>query len=171
MNKTQIIGLSAVCALTLTGLASSSVNAEMYQEQSQNVSQSSSFSYNCDGSNCGGGSAEFKSSTHVKQSQSQGIGVRDDSWDRNTSRSKQSRRKNRWSADGQVTLSWGHRGGTCHVRYTEGKPSNDIYNHTTWAACDEGEITIGGLRRGSAYTFQVKKDGGDWSSPTTLRAS
>ena len=62
MNKTQILGLSAVCALTLTGMAASSVSAEMYQEQSQNVSQSSSFSYNCDGTNCGGGKAETKSS-------------------------------------------------------------------------------------------------------------
>lgn len=166
MNTIKTFTLSAITAVTIAGLSVSSVQAEMYQEQSQNSSQSTSFSFN------GNGSGEFKSSSKLKQSQSQGTGKFEDNWERSKPKSRHSnRRYNRAANDGTVTLSWDHRGGTCHVRYTEGWAKNGNYNYSTSAACDEGQITIGGLKPGSLYTFQVKKDDGNWSSPMRLKAS
>ncbi len=70
---------------------------------------------------------------------------------------------------GQVYLSWDFRGGTCHVRYTEN--ANRYYKYSTAASCDSGGTTIGGLRPGLVYRFQVKKDDGTWSAPVRIKAS
>jgi hypothetical protein len=64
-------------------------------------------------------------------------------------------------ADGHVRLSWGMRGGTCHVRYTES--NQNVWKYNTSAGCDEGGTTIGGLQSGVKYKFQVRQDNGAWS--------
>ena len=64
-------------------------------------------------------------------------------------------------ADGQVRLSWGMRGGTCHVRYTEA--NQNVWKYNTSAGCDDGGVTIGALQSGTKYKFQVRQDNGDWS--------
>lgn len=166
MNNSQILGLSSLLTLCLFGVCTTSARAEMFQEQSHHVTQSSSFSYSCEGNGCGGNSGEFKTSSEVKQTQSQNYGSFEES--RVYARSRQNRRRNYWSNDGRVTLGWDHQGGTCHVRYTESGVSN--YKYSTSAACDEGDVTIGGLNRGSNYRFQVKQDEGSWSAPMTMRA-
>jgi hypothetical protein len=71
-------------------------------------------------------------------------------------------------ADGEVRLNWELRGGTCHVRYTEAGAKG--YNYYTSTNCDDGEITIGGLVRGKAYRFQVRKDDGVWTKAVTVRS-
>lgn len=72
------------------------------------------------------------------------------------------------TADGEVRLNWELRGGTCHVRYTEAGAKG--YNYHTSTNCDDGEITIGGLVRGKAYRFQVRKDDGAWTRAVTVRS-
>jgi hypothetical protein len=70
--------------------------------------------------------------------------------------------------EGQVRLSWGYRGGTCQVRYTE--TTRNWYAYATAAGCDDGGITINGLQAGVNYRFQVKPENGVWSRAVVVRA-
>lgn len=167
MKILTTIGLSTALAAASLVLPITSVNAQMSQEQNQHVTQSSSFSFNCNG-NCNtsssNSSANFSSSSEVHQSQSQSTG-----WGGYMHSLKNHYKNNpNKSMNGKVTVGWDYEGGTCHVQYTEANVTN--YKYNTSAPCDDGEVTISGLKRGGLYRFQVKKDDGAWSDPMTLRA-
>ncbi|MDQ5951659.1 MAG: hypothetical protein QG639_940 [Patescibacteria group bacterium] len=154
-----------ILAVSLFSFTTTGASAYSYQEQSQSSSNSYSFSSSCDGSNCG--EVSFKSKSKLKQSQSQSTNY--------TQSDTHYRSRNGWSKPNQLpkygsfTLGWDHRGGTCHVRYSESNVQS--YKYSTSAACDAGEVVVGGLQRGSTYRFQVKKDDGAWSAPLWLRAN
>lgn len=129
----------------------------------QHQSFSSEVSSSCSG--------ECSFSSHVSGSQHQFMS--DDSEARpqlkDRERKRGENRRDRWTQRyGEVKLTWSHRGGTCHVRYTEANVRS--YRYSTNADCDEGGVTIGGLTRGKAYRFQVKQDDGYWSRAFTRNA-
>lgn len=72
------------------------------------------------------------------------------------------------ASNGAVRLSWGWRGGTCNVRYTEA--SEVVYKYATSAGCDEGGVTISGLAPGQKYKFQVSPDNVNWSKVVATTA-
>lgn len=160
--------LTLTFALVVSTSAVSQASAHMYQSQSQSSSQKTSFS--CEGDNCG--STKWKSSQKLEQSQSQGTGSF-----RNYNNGTAWKKNRGWKSDkyvnrdtsGKIRLDWDHRGGTCHVRYTEA--NMQWYKYYTSIGCDDGAITIGGLQSGVAYRFQVKKDNGGWSNPVTATAN
>lgn len=164
MKVSQSIRIISLLAV-LFGFTVSTASANMYQEQSQSSSNSFKFSSNCEGSDCG--EVTFKSKSKLNQSQSQGTGSYRDNWGYKTN--DHWNRKNAVPRYGNVTISWDHRGGTCYVRYSESNVSS--YKYSTNSACDNDQVVVGGLRRGSTYRFQVKKDDGDWSAPMWLRAN
>lgn len=117
-----------------------------------------------------GGTAEVKSESWGKQSQKVEFNTWKEDWKDEDHSWKKAKPYN-WKSentDGEVRLSWDHRGGICHIRYTE--VNSRAYKYSTSAACDQGEITVGGLVQGRNYRFQVRKDDGSWSKPTVVKA-
>ena len=173
MNTLQRLTGSSLVMISAVVASSGLVRAEMFQEQYQNVSSSHSFSYNCSGDSCSNGSGEMKATSEVRQHQSQGVGSDDSSFRSHFSYGTKKynnggkRRSNR-DTSGKVALDWDHRGGTCHIRYTENNAQD--YRYSTSTNCDEGGITIGGLKVGTNYRFQVKKDDGSWSNSMVIKA-
>lgn len=163
MNKASSLLISGVgLALGLT--FSTPTLAYFQQSQSQKVEQTVTAEVE------GSGKSKVESSQKVEQSQSQNM---DMGWGNNGYRlnRKQIRYYNVKSenTDGEAYLSWGWRGGTCHIRYTENNYRN--YKYSTSAACDDGHLTIGGLQPGRLYRFQVRQDNGVWSKPIRIKAS
>lgn len=165
MTVQQRLGVSAgVLALAFV-VTVTPANAYMYQSQSQSAFSESSSSFSCEGDGCSGKS-QSKSSIKLHQQQSQGTGAAPT---HTISSGRTRHRVSTWrDTSGEVRLNWDHRGGTCHVRYTES--GSRYFKYSTSAACDEGGITIGGLTPGHNYRFQVRKDGGGWSATVTRRA-
>jgi hypothetical protein len=62
---------------------------------------------------------------------------------------------------GTVDLGWAHRGGSCHVRYTEANQT--VYKYQTVANCNQAQMTISHLVPGVKYKFQVSQDNHHWS--------
>jgi|GEM_PF-979875 len=133
------------------GLGPSSIFA-FSMEQSQSIE--SEFKSECTGS------CEMKvtSSSSVSQYQS----FNSESWSSHTRQVRDTSRAKRITQDSHATVRWDQRGGTCRIRYTEAISTS--YKYYTSAACDEGEVVIGGLKPGRSYRAQVKKDDGSWST-------
>lgn len=182
MNTVQKLGVSCLVMVGAVAGTSGLVSAEMYQEQSQNVSNSHSFTVKCDGGSCtssssgsGGATGEFKFESEVNQHQYQSNDMESHSirsksyYNSNSDTFKKNRgiRKN-VSTAGKVDIGWDYEGGTCNIRYTEN--TSQQYRYSTSAGCDEGGVTIGGLRPGRSYRFQVQKDNGAWSEPIVMIA-
>lgn len=160
MKISKILAVGVV-AVTVAGLSVTQVDA-LTIRQSQEMSNTTSVKVE------GAGTAEAKVEQWGKQSQK----VETPDW-QNRRGDAHDRRGYGWkkyseNRDGEVPLSWDHRGGTCHVRYTEA--GNRHFNYHTSTNCDDGEITIGGLVTGRNYKFQVRKDDGSWSHPTNVKA-
>lgn len=172
MKILSTIGLSTIITAASLCMPLTSVSAQMSQEQRQHVTQSSSFSFNCDGNcNTSNSSTSFNASSEVKQSQSQSTGWGDSVGYKGMMYHTNGRNRSynlNTNTDGKATIGWDFRGGTCYIRYTEANVRN--YKYNTSAACDEGEKTIGGLKKGSLYRFQIKQNDGNWSDSMTLRA-
>lgn len=159
MKISKIITAS-ILGISLIAVSTTSAQA-LTVRQSQEFSSSSSVKVE-------GGSdvkAEAESNSWGKQSQ------RVSTDDTSTYTHRRHAQRPVWvrpAAHGEVHLTWDHRGGTCHVRYTESTSAG--YNYHTSTNCDEGGITIGGLVSGKSYRFQVQKDDGAWSRARTVRA-
>lgn len=158
--------LGVVSAVLTFALVAAVTPAQAYQSQSQSATSESSSSVTCEGNGCTG-KTESSASVRMYQRQSQGSGSSDSSdWYPSHRRGNYN---NSWGdTSGEVRISWDHRGGTCHVRYTEA--GSKYFKYATSAACDEGGVTIGGLKTGKNYRFQVRKDSGAWSRSMTVRA-
>jgi hypothetical protein len=76
---------------------------------------------------------------------------------------------NAGSEVGTAVVEWAHRGGSCHVQYTE--VGQTVYKYQTVASCDQGQVTIGHLTLGVSYKFQVSQNGEHWSVPVTAMAA
>jgi len=161
--------------IIFTGVFISPVSAQMYQSQSQSFSSSASTS--SDGNNSGW--HESRTSVEVSQQQTQRMGG--DSQGQSGGRADKKspthklpknnkhNKQNKMTA-GKVNINWQDwdwNGGTCYVQYTEA--NSNTYRYNTSTACDNDEITIGGLVPGTSYRFQIKKDNGTWSAPFTAQ--
>jgi hypothetical protein len=160
------VALFSVASLFLTvgALPASAMTMEQTQEVSQNGSARTSVS--CDGGSCSG-SAEATTSQTARQSQfmtTEAVGRVVPNRHRGTVLGVRVGA----NADGRVRLTWGYRGDTCHVRYTEAREKS--YKYSTSANCDDGGVTIGGLTPGVKYRFQVAQGGGNWSKPVVVLA-
>jgi len=130
----------------------------------QHQSSTNDFSGDCNGtchvSNSSSMSQDQGLSTTNNQNWNGGMGMGNGDW---------------WNApsttsdtSGQATVSWPFRGGTCTIYYTES--SARVYHYSTSTACDNGQLTIGGLVPGRSYRFQVKSDAGRWTRPVRMIA-
>ncbi len=153
---------STLIALTgvIAGLVPMTTAQAMYLEQHQ--SASSDLSFECSGT-C---DQKVSVSSHLHQRQL--FTSNSESYQTQPRGSKSWRLMPRGNHDGKATLTWDDRGGTCTIRYTEANAR--WYRYQTSTACDDGQLEIGGLKRGKAYRFQVKKADGQWSSPVRLVA-
>lgn len=158
--------VSAAVGLMTVG-AAPAMAMTMVQSQEMTQSTSSKTSVSCTGGECSG-SAEASSSQTGFQRQM----MTTDTVPYHTVRAGVRPYKTGvWAArarEGQVRLTWGFRGDTCHVRYTEARESS--YKYTTSASCDDGGVTIGGLVPGVKYRFQVQQGTGYWSKPVVVLA-
>lgn len=168
MKIASILGSSTLVAALSLSLVATSAYAQMSQSQSQKSSQSSNFSSNCS-SNCSNSSMTFSSSSSLDQSQSQSGGWGNYSNTNSNTKPNYGHKKNK-PTNGKLTIGWEFDEGTCYIRYTEANQNNGAYKYSKAAACSDGETTIAGLRRGTAYRFQVKQDDGEWSEPVTMKA-
>lgn len=154
--------IAGLFVLVLFTLSTSSAWAETITiEQHQSIN--SEFHSECSGTCTTTATASF--------SQHQGVNGDESSWSDSVTFRRQRPQWNRddeGNRDGEVVVFWSQRGGTCTIRYTEA--SSRSYNYQTTTACDEGQLTIGGLVPGRAYRFQIKKDTGRWSSAGTTIA-
>jgi hypothetical protein len=165
MKKLPILAGGVGAVLSLFVLNSSSL-AYSQQSQTQKVEQSVTAEVN------GSGNAKVESTQKAEQSQSQSMDYQLGNMSPTGVRYSQGyihRYKRPVSMTGQAYITWGWRGGTCHIRYTEN--GNGNYKYYTSAACDDGNATIGGLRPGWVYRFQVKKEDGGWGKPIRIKAS
>lgn len=188
MNNFQRLSLSSLVLLAAIGAVAGQANAQVSQDQQQDVYSSTSFYHNCQGNGCSG-SSEIVTSSEVRQYQSQstntnrsysssyssnnngntnGTNYRPTNGMMNHRYNNGYMRLNNRNRYGQVELGWDYQGGTCHVRYSEA--TSQDYRYSTSTNCDEGSMVISGLQYGKNYRFQVKQDDGEWSPPVIMRA-
>lgn len=171
MNAIQKLSLTTLTVAVAAAASVTPASAQYSQQQRQSFSSETSFSSNCEGSNCSGKS-EFKSSTNMAQEQRQGSGVGMNGWSHSNNGSNWNGWDN-WDEEetntaGEVRLNWTLRDGTCYIQYrnvgTAGWP------YSTQANCNDCGITVGGLQEGKNYQFRIKKNDGPWSRVMTRRA-
>lgn len=159
------MSMSKIIAASILGFSFTAISAT--SAQALTVRQSQEFSSSTNVKVEGGSDVKAEAESNSWGKQSQRVTTEDTptySYRRHSQRPVWVRS----AAHGEVHLTWDHRGGTCHVRYTEAGSAG--YNYHTSTNCDEGHITIGGLVSGKSYRFQVQKDDGAWSRARTVRA-